>query len=211
MYGRKGSELVKELTCAEPGQLLAFNDDLFSQEIEECTGHLHNLAPLIKKIEELKKLEEMKMHNQQLEELDKQALKAHDSGALNHHLSLLRNKRCLMTYLYNRADIIQKLGWTVDKVALPEEIEKKLSSSEKEYFKNHGATLQSYISELDLELAVDMVPPKDPLIKVRVLDEIRNVVLSDQSAHLACQAIVFLKRTNAEQYIAQGSMEELTG
>ncbi|CAI9103376.1 OLC1v1001842C3 [Oldenlandia corymbosa var. corymbosa] len=150
-------------------------------------------------------------NNQQLEESDKQALKAHNSGALIHHLSLLRNKRCLMTYLYNRAEIIRKLGWTVDKVALPEEIETKLSSSEKEYFKNHGATLQSYISELDLELAVDMVPPKDPLIKVRVLEEIGNVALSDQSAHLACQAIVFLKRTDAEQYIAQGSMEELTG
>lgn len=49
----------------------------------------------------------------------------------------------------------------------------------------------------------DMVPPKDPYIKVRVLDEIGNVVLSDQLANLARHAILFLRRTDAEQYISQ--------
>lgn len=48
-----------------------------------------------------------------------------------------------------------------------------------------------------------MVPPKDPYIKVRVLDDIGNVVLSDQSANLARHAILFLRRIDAEQYIAQ--------
>ncbi|KAL3511869.1 hypothetical protein ACH5RR_024586 [Cinchona calisaya] len=210
MYGKKGSELVKELASSEPGQLSAFNNDLFSQVIEECTGHLLHLGPLIRKIEELKKVEERrKINKQELEESDKMALKANNSGALIHHLSLLRNKRCLMAYVYNRAEIIQSLGWTLERV-LPEEIEEKLSSSEKEYFKNHGATLQSYMSELDIDLAVDMVPPKDPYIKVRVLDDIGNVVLSDQSANLARHAILFLRRTDAEQYISQGLMEELT-
>lgn len=48
-----------------------------------------------------------------------------------------------------------------------------------------------------------MVPPKDPYIKVRVLEEIGNVVLSDQVANLARHAILFLRRTDAEQYISQ--------
>lgn len=47
------------------------------------------------------------------------------------------------------------------------------------------------------------MPPKDPYIKVRVLDDIGNVVLSDQSANLARHAILFLRRTDAEQYISQ--------
>lgn len=210
MYARKASELVKELTCTEPGQLSAFDSDLFAQVIEECNGHLLHLGPLIRKIEELKKNEELrKMNNQELDEADYKALKAFSSGALIHHLSLLRNKRCLMAYVYHRAEIIRNLAWTVERV-LPEEIEEKINSSEKEYFKNHAATLQSYMSELDLDLAVDMVPPKDPYIKVRVLDDIGNVVLSDQSANLARHAILFLRRTDAEQYIAQGLMEELT-
>lgn len=49
----------------------------------------------------------------------------------------------------------------------------------------------------------DMVPPKDPYIKVRVLEEIGNVVLSDQFANLARHAILFLRRTDAENYISQ--------
>lgn len=49
----------------------------------------------------------------------------------------------------------------------------------------------------------DMVPPKDPYIKVRVLDDIGNVVLSDQLANLARHAILFIRRTDAEQYISQ--------
>ncbi|CAA2965771.1 DNA replication complex GINS protein PSF1-like isoform X4 [Olea europaea var. sylvestris] len=138
------------------------------------------------------------------------AMKSDQFGALIHHLSLVRNKRCLMAYVYNRAEVIRSLGWVVDCV-LPEEIEEKLSSSEKEYFKNHAATLQSYMSELDLDLSVDMIPPKDPYIKVRVLEDIGEVVLSDQVANLARHAMLFLRRTDAEQYISQGLMEELTG
>ncbi|KAM7480369.1 hypothetical protein LguiA_028582 [Lonicera macranthoides] len=196
MYGKKASELIKEFASSEPGQLAAFNNDLCSQVIEECNSHLLHLQSLLRRMQE---------------EPDNQNNKNADHfGALIHHLSLVRNKRCLMAYVYNRAEVIRSLGWTVERV-LPEEIEEKLSLSEKEYFKNHSATLQSYTSELDLDLAVDMVPPKDPYIKVRVLDEIGNVVLSDQLANLARHAILFLRRTDAEQYISQGLMEELTG
>ncbi|KAJ0530532.1 putative GINS complex, subunit Psf1, GINS, helical bundle-like domain superfamily protein [Helianthus annuus] len=84
---------------------------------------------------------------------------------------------------YNRAETIQHLGRTI-KRDLPDAIKEKLSSSENEYFENHAATLQSYMSDMqDLDLAVNMVPPKDPL--VRVLEEIGNkVVLSDQVSNV---------------------------
>lgn len=52
-------------------------------------------------------------------------------------------------------------------------------------------------------LSQDMVPPKDPYVKVRVLDDIGEVVLSDQVANLARHAMLFLRRTDAEQYISQ--------
>lgn len=48
-----------------------------------------------------------------------------------------------------------------------------------------------------------MVPPKDPYIKVRVLEDIGSVALSDQIANLARHAILFLRRTDAETYISQ--------
>ncbi|KAG8388288.1 hypothetical protein BUALT_Bualt02G0110000 [Buddleja alternifolia] len=353
MYGRKASELVKEFASSDPGQLSTFNNDLFAQVLEECSGHLLHLQPLmslscqetdwiidsgasyhitphrdmftsytsgngrvrmanhgVKEVigmgnikletdtgcrlilrdsERRESSEEVpdnldpvpsrttrdqrrdvqdeqndttedepvddqvppmqtndpvpppeatvrrkiQEHENQLkdkrrpydetsisedesrklesEKIDIQsAMKSDQFGALVHHLSLVRNKRCLMAYVYNRAEVIRNLGWMVDSV-LPEEIEEKLNSTEKEYFKNHAATLQSYMAEVDLHLTVDTVPPKDPYIKVRVLDEIGEVVLSDQVANLARHAIMFLRRTDAEPYITQGQMEELTG
>ncbi|CAI9753645.1 unnamed protein product [Fraxinus pennsylvanica] len=224
MYGKKASELVKEFVSCEPGQLTTFNNDLFAQVIEECNGHLLHLQPLMRKIQERENklkdnmisedemaISEDEKRKSEAEKIVIQtAMKSDQFGALIHHLSLVRNKRCLMAYVYNRAEVIRSLGWVVDCV-LPEEIEERLSSSEKEYFKNHAATLQTYMSELDLDLTVDMVPPKDPYIKVRVLDDIGEVVLSDQVANLARHAMLFLRRTDAEQYISQGLMEELTG
>lgn len=47
------------------------------------------------------------------------------------------------------------------------------------------------------------MPPKDPCIKVRVLEEIGSVMLSDHSANLARHAILFLRRTDAERYISE--------
>ena len=37
---------------------------------------------------------------------------------------------------------------------LPHDIQEKLHFSEKEYFKNHSAAIKSYISEMDIDLAV---------------------------------------------------------
>lgn len=54
-----------------------------------------------------------------------------------------------------------------------------------------------------------MVPPKDPYIKVRVLDDIGEIALSDQVANLARHAIMFLRRTDAEQYITQVSLQSI--
>ncbi|KAI3712054.1 hypothetical protein L1987_70603 [Smallanthus sonchifolius] len=198
MYGRNASQLLKEFVNSESGQLTGFNNDLFAQVIEECNGHVLQLEALLRK-------------KQEEGSSDQTSKNADHFGALIHHLSFVRNKRCLMAYVYNRAEVIQNLGWTF-KRDLPDAIKEKLSSSEKEYFEKHSATLQSYMSDLhDLDLAIDMVPPKDPYIKVRVLEEIGNeVVLSDQVANLAMHAILFLKRNDAENYISQGKMEELT-
>lgn len=49
------------------------------------------------------------------------------------------------------------------------------------------------------------MPPKDPYIQVRVLDDIgEGIVLSDdKTANFARHSMHFLKRTDAEQYILQ--------
>ncbi|KAL0010619.1 hypothetical protein SO802_005727 [Lithocarpus litseifolius] len=197
MYGRKACQLVKELASGEKGQLTPYNSDLFDQVIAECSQHHLELQSLIRKMQE--------------EGLDVQTTRNADHyGALIHHLSLVRNKRCLMAYMYNRAEIIRSLIWKVGPV-LPQQIQEKLSHTEEEYFKKHSGALQSYMSRLDLDLTVDMVPPKDPYIQVRVLDDIGVVLSDDKTTNFACHSMHFLKRTDAEQFISRGLMEELTG
>lgn len=201
MHGRLGSRLVKELASGEKGQLTPFNDELLNEVIKECSENFLALQSLIRKMQE--------------EGLDFQTTRNADHyGALINHLSLTRNKRCLMAYVYNRAEMIQNLAWTVGLrlFELPEEIQEKLSHLEKDYFRRHSAALESYMSKVDLNLNVDMVPPKDPYIKVRVLDDLgEGIVVSDKAANFARHSMHFLKRTDAEPYISRGLMEELTG
>ncbi|XP_010417740.1 PREDICTED: probable DNA replication complex GINS protein PSF1 isoform X2 [Camelina sativa] len=200
MYGRKGYQLLKDFASGEKGQLKPFNSKLFDETIEECDQNDHLLQSLIRKIQQ--------------EGLDVQNNRNADHyGALIHHLSLMRNKRCLMAYVYNRAEIVRDLAWRVglELLDLPSEIQEKLTSLEKEYFKNHSVALKSYMGKVGIELNVDMVPPKDPYIKVRILDDIdEGIVLSDKTTNFARHSMHFLKRTDAEPYIARGQMEELT-
>ncbi|XP_010472970.1 PREDICTED: probable DNA replication complex GINS protein PSF1 isoform X2 [Camelina sativa] len=200
MYGRKGYQLLKDFASGEKGQLKPFNSKLFDETIEECDQNHHLMQSLMRKMQQ--------------EDLDVQNSRNADHyGALIHHLSLMRNKRCLMAYVYNRAEIVRDLAWRVglELLDLPSEIQEKLTSLEKEYFKNHSVTLKSYMGKVGIELNVDMVPPKDPYIKVRILDDIdEGIVLSDKTTNFARHSMHFLKRTDAEPYIARGQMEELT-
>ncbi|XP_057550723.1 uncharacterized protein LOC130828762 isoform X2 [Amaranthus tricolor] len=197
IYGKRACQLVKELAFAEPGQLTRYNDDMFNQVIKECAIHYSQFYELTRKMQE--------------EGLDVQSTRNADHfGMLINHLSLLRNKRCLMVYVHKRAEVIQSLSWKVK--FLSEEIEEKLSDPEKRYFKRHSSAIQSYTREMGgLELTVDMVPPKDPYIKVRVLDDMGMTTVGDRDTNLASHSIHFLKRTEVEHYLTEGNMEELLG
>jgi hypothetical protein len=57
---------------------------------------------------------------------------------------------------HNRAEIIQSFAWKVglELLELPEEVQEKLSLSEKNYFGKHSAALQTYMAELGIDLNV---------------------------------------------------------
>ncbi|RZC16406.1 DNA replication complex GINS protein PSF1 [Glycine soja] len=180
-------------------RIVQYKNDLIREVVAECTQHHLDFQSLIRKMQE--------------EGLDIQTAKNADHyGALIHHLAVVRNKRCLMAYMYNRAEIIRNLLWKIGHV-LPQEIKVKLCNTEEEHFKNHSKALKNYMLKVEVDLTVDMVPPKDPYIKVRVIDDIGEGILlsDDKSANFALHSMHLLKRTDAEQFIAQGKMEELTG
>ncbi|OMP00106.1 GINS complex, subunit Psf1 [Corchorus olitorius] len=110
-----------------------------------------------------------------------------------------------MAYVYNRAEIVRELAWNVGLLhELPHEIQEKFNETEEQYFKDHSKSLKLYMSQMNLDVNVDMVPPKDPYIKVRVLEDLGSgIILSDKTANFARHSMHFLKRTDAEQYISR--------
>ncbi|CAH8378896.1 unnamed protein product [Eruca vesicaria subsp. sativa] len=196
MYGRKGYQLVKDFASGEKGLLKPFNSKLFDETIEECEQNHGLIQSLITKMQQ--------------EGLDVQNNRNADHyGALVHHLSLTRNKRCLMAYVHNRAEIVRDLAWRVGLVLLelPPDIQEKLTALEKDYFKNHSKAIKSYMGKLGIELNVDMVPPKDPYIKIRVVGDIdQGIMMSDKTTNFTRHSMHFLKRTDAEPYIARNQL-----
>ncbi|CAN7085800.1 unnamed protein product [Brassica oleracea var. botrytis] len=194
MYGRKRYQLVKDFASGEKGHLKPFNSKLFDETIEECDQNHHLIQLMMyRKMEQ----EGLDVHSNR---------NADHCGALVHHLSLIRNKRCLMAYVHNRADIDRDLAWRVglELLDLPPEIQDKLTTLEKEYFKNHSVAIKSYMGKVGIELNVDMVPPKDPCIKIRAVGEIdQGIVISDKTTNFTRHSMHFLKRTDAEPYIAR--------
>ncbi|CAN6931450.1 unnamed protein product [Brassica oleracea] len=194
MYGRKRYQLVKDFASGEKGHPKPFNSKLFDETIKECDQNHHLIQSLIRHL------------SLYIYTLQTNNRNADHYGALVHHLSLIRNKRCLMAYVHNRADIVRDLAWRVglELLDLPPEIQDKLTTLEKEYFKNHSVAIKSYMGKVGIELNVDMVPPKDPYIKIRVVGEIdQGIVISDKTTNFTRHSMHFLKRTDAEPYIAR--------
>ncbi|KAG5379927.1 hypothetical protein IGI04_027769 [Brassica rapa subsp. trilocularis] len=138
-------------------------------------------------------------------------------GALVRHLSLIRNKRCLMAYVHNRADIVRDLAWRVglELLDLPPEIQEKLTALEKEYFKNHSVAIKSYMGKVGIELNVvsnlDLILLGGGYVlrhkrygaSKRSLHQ--RIVMSDKTTNFTRHSMHFLKRTDAEPYIARVS------
>lgn len=54
-----------------------------------------------------------------------------------------------------------------------------------------------------LRIFKDQVPPKDPYVQVRVLDDIGKVLLGDLEIFLTRHSVHFLRRRDAEPFISQ--------
>ena len=65
---------------------------------------------------------------------------------------------------------------------------------------NHRKNYSFFLKNIYIQ---DASPPKDPYIQVRVLDDIGEVLLGDQSTSLLRNSIHFVKRTEAESLISQ--------
>jgi GINS complex subunit 1 len=109
-------------------------------------------------------------------------------AVLVNHLSIRRNKRCLLAYHRVRADKLEQLCWDCKDVLEQQPAkqlntsqggssaqghhESSLSPEEEEYFRQYNDMLAAYKGQwTDIDLTGSLEPPRDLFIDVRVLKD----------------------------------------
>lgn len=87
------------------------------------------------------------------------------------HTALLRNKRCVLAYLYHRVKRLRQLRWELGSI-LPTEITANLLNAEMQWFQNYNKSLATYMRSIGddhgLNLTVNMSPPKTLYVEVNI-------------------------------------------
>jgi GINS complex subunit 1 len=140
-----------------------------------------------------------------------------------------RNIRYLESYLTYRLNKIKYIRWETGTV-LPERIGKNtLSEKENDFFAKYNVLLSDYNDDIEMDLSLDLEPPKDLLIEARVLKDCGEVMTELGPIHLGNLQFLlilfniyifyfiiekgsteFLRRSDIEQLIRQGIVEQVT-
>ncbi|KAK6458447.1 DNA replication complex GINS protein PSF1 [Scheffersomyces xylosifermentans] len=149
------------------------------------------------------------------------------------HLSMRRNKRCLLAYEKLRADKIDEFSWlNLDPITDSTKESSRtrnnisdnsiytnyttqlaldnLSHPEQEYFKNYQDLLLEYKSNFaDIDLSGNLEPPTIIFIDVRVLKNGGEVQTEYGSFNLIKDSQFYVRKSDVERLIQQGYLEEL--
>lgn len=91
------------------------------------------------------------------------------------HLSILRNKQCMLAYLMYRARKLQELRWELSSETLPEEIASCLSPQEKRFKDDYNQILRQYMSDIGIDLTLVRFRIAVLILPLRDTDRISNV------------------------------------
>ena len=117
----------------------------------------------------------------------------------------------LLMYVFERAtrlDRVQRIAWESGKI-LPQHIGENMSPSEHKYFEDYIEALDTYNkSSCGMDLTVDLNPPKELFIEVRVKKDMGVVILPDSGeVNLQRNTVHLLRRNEVDAFIKQGIVE----
>jgi len=135
------------------------------------------------------------------------------SAIVLRHAALERDKRCLLAYLYHRANKIRSMRWEFGAV-LPADIKANLSGPEAAFFNKYNKDLAAYMRSVGgghgVDLMTDHHPPKGLYVEVRCLQDYGELETEDGSiVMLSKNTQHFLPRSQCEQLIRQGILEHV--
>ncbi|KAK8196652.1 DNA replication protein psf1 [Zalaria obscura] len=143
---------------------------------------------------------------------------------LVNHLSMRRNKRCLLAYHRVRTDKLEEMCWNgVDVLGTepgPEGAERdpavgegsisNLSPEEEEYVRLYGDLLAAYKGQwTDIDLTGSLEPPKDLFIDVRVLKDAGEIQTEYGAITLTKNSQFYVRQGDVERLIQQGYLQKL--
>ncbi|GAB5362731.1 hypothetical protein AAMO2058_000823200 [Amorphochlora amoebiformis] len=119
-----------------------------------------------------------------------------------------RNKRMALAYVNERLNRIKRMWWTRSSI-LPEDMKHNMSQAEKDFFEGYDKILSAYCQDIDVDLASDMMPPRDHMVQVRILKDYGEVLLrSGQFIDLKRSSVCML-RSDVESLIQRGIAVQL--
>ncbi|KEY71034.1 hypothetical protein S40285_06979 [Stachybotrys chlorohalonatus IBT 40285] len=149
---------------------------------------------------------------------------------LVNHLSMRRNKRCLLAYHRTRTDKLEELVWNgSDVVDLSDQQVRdgagsgskaaqgggdgptsSLSPQEEEYVRQYSDLLAAYKGQwTDIDLTGSLEPPRDLFIDVRVLKDAGEIQTEYGAITLSKNSQFYVRQGDVERLIAQGYLQKL--
>ncbi|EFZ00281.1 DNA replication complex GINS protein PSF1 [Metarhizium robertsii ARSEF 23] len=147
---------------------------------------------------------------------------------LVNHLSMRRNKRCLLAYHRTRTDKLEELVWNGSDVVdlsgqqvrdssaangaptAGEASTSSLSPQEEEYVRQYSDLLAAYKGQwTDIDLTGSLEPPRDLFIDVRVLKDAGEIQTEYGAITLTKNSQFYVRQGDVERLIAQGYLQKL--
>ncbi|KAI0022230.1 DNA replication complex GINS protein PSF1 [Xylariomycetidae sp. FL0641] len=150
---------------------------------------------------------------------------------LVNHLSMRRNKRCLLAYHRTRTDRLEELVWKdYDVVDLAGQQVRNgpggmnsapgaasgdvgtssLSPQEEDYVRQYSDLLAAYKGQwTDIDLTGSLEPPRDLFIDVRVLKDAGEIQTEYGAITLTKNSQFYVRQGDVERLIAQGYLQKL--
>ncbi|KAG5944501.1 DNA replication protein psf1 [Claviceps monticola] len=149
---------------------------------------------------------------------------------LVNHLSMRRNKRCLLAYHRTRTDKLEELVWNGSDVTdlsgqqvrdsasaangaaqTGEASTSSLSPQEEDYVRQYSDLLAAYKGQwTDIDLTGSLEPPRDLFIDVRVLKDAGEIQTEYGAINLTKNSQFYVRQGDVERLIAQGYLQKLS-
>jgi len=140
---------------------------------------------------------------------------------LVNHLSMRRNKRCLLSYHRVRTEKMEEMCWSgVDITDLQAANvasrggqtggSSSLSAEEEQYMHQYSDLVAAYKGQwTDIDLTGSLEPPKDIFIDVRVLKDAGEIQTEYGSITLTKNSQFYVRQADVERLIQQGYLQKL--